>query len=172
MPGSGGAVRLISEQITGNGNISAIGGANTGGTDPQAIGRIRIETGLLSTNLVINPNTVAVPPPATPVIWPAANAPTARILSADGVGVPSDPTSPLISSADVGVQNNGNVDVLIETTNFPISGNVKLRIAPKYSNFTTLNAVYVSGTFTQATWRATLTFNPGFSALQAIATVP
>ncbi len=86
--------------------------------------------------------------------------------------MPSDPTSPLISSADVGVQNNGNVDVLIETTNFPISGNVKLRIAPKYSNFTTLNAVYVSGTFTQATWRATLTFNPGFSALQAIATVP
>ena len=35
-----------------------------------------------------------------------------------------------------------------------------------------MNATYLGGTFTQATWKATLTINPGFSALQAIATVP
>ncbi len=163
--GSGGAIRLVSEQVTGNGNVSAISATSSSG-------RVRIETSLLSTNLVINPNTVAVPPPATPVIWPAANAPTTRILSVDGVGAPADPSSPLLSSADVGVQNNGNVDVLIQTTNFPISGNVKLRVGPKYASSSLVNAVYVSGTFTTATWRATLTFNPGFSALQAIATVP
>ena len=72
----------------------------------------------------------------------------------------------------MGIQKNGNVDVLIETTNFPISGNVKLRVGPKYANYSLVNATYLGGTFTQATWKTTLTFNPGFSALQVIATVP
>jgi hypothetical protein len=161
--GSGGAIRLIAEQVTGNGSLSAVGGG---------AGRIRIETSLLSTNIIANPSTIAVPPPAVPVIWPANDAPTARIVSVDGVAAPSDPTAPLISSADVGIQKNGNVIALIETTNFPTSGNVRLRVGPKYASFSLLTASFVSGSFSSATWQVTLTFNPGFSALQAIATVP
>lgn len=166
--GSGGAIRLIAEQVLGNGNLIAVdSGLNV------LPGRIRVETGLLSTSLVLNPSTVAIPPPATPIIWPAANAPTTRIISVDGVLSPTDPSAPLLSSADVGIQKNGNVDVIIETTNFPTSGNVRLRVGPKYAVPSLVTATVQSGgTFSAALWKATLTFNPGFSALQAIATVP
>jgi plastocyanin len=164
--GSGGAVRILGEQVIGSGVIQAAGGATS---NP---GRIRIETSLLSTALQINPSTIAVRPPATPVIWPAANAPEARIVSVDGVLAPADPTAPLLSSADVGIQKNLNVDVFIQTTNFSTAGNVRLRVGPKYGNFSLVTCTYVSGTFASATWKATLAFNPGFSALQAIATTP
>ena len=72
----------------------------------------------------------------------------------------------------MGIQKNGNVDVIIETLNFPTSGNVRLRVGPKYAAHSLVTATYQSGTFSGALWKATLTFNPGFSALQAIATVP
>lgn len=164
---SGGAIKLIAEQVLGAGSLNA-----TCASEPGRTGRIRIETSLLSTGLQINPSTIAVPPPAFPVIWPGTNAPTATVLSVDGVATPGDPSSPLISSADVGVQNNGNVNVIIQTTNFPTSGNVKLRVGPKYADAVFVNAIYSGGNFASANWVATLTFNPGFSALQAIATVP
>jgi hypothetical protein len=157
---------LIAEQVLGAGTVNAIGGFSSN------FGRIRIETSLLSTTLLINPSTIAVPPPATPVIWPAANAPEARIVSVDGVLAPADPSAPLLSSADVGIQKNSNVDVIIQTTNFSTAGNVRLRVGPKYGNFSLVTCTYVSGGFSSALWKATLTFNPGFSALQAIATTP
>ena len=167
--GSGGAIRLIAEQVLGGGVVTAV----TPGTSALFTqGRIRIETSLLSTTLQINPNTIAVPPPTVPIIFPAANAPTASVLSVAGVAAPADPSAPLISSADVGIQQNGNVDVIIQTTNFPTSGDVKLRVGPKYAAAVLVNATYLSGGFSSANWKATLTFNPGFSAMQAIATVP
>jgi hypothetical protein len=163
--GSSGAIRLIADQITGSGSLVAVDTY----TNP---GRIRIEASLLSTTLVINPNTVAVAPPTWPIIWPADNAPTATVLTVGGNVAPSDPTAPLISSADVGIQSNNSVDVIIRTTNFPTSGNVALRVNPKYSGPFTINATYLNGDSSAATWKATLTFNPGFSTLQAIATTP
>mgnify|MGYP006982879161 CR=1 FL=1 len=167
--GSGGAIRLIADAIAGTGSLSALAGNNlTGNT-----GRIRIEASSLAPAITINPNTIAVAPASPPTLWPADNAPSTRIVSIDGVAAPLDPTAPLISGSDVGIAKNGNVDVIIETKNFPTSGNVRLRVGPKYGNFTLVNATVISGgTFTAANWRATLTFNPGFSALQVIATVP
>lgn len=167
--GSGGAIRLIADTVTGSGSVSALAGDNLTGST----GRIRIETSNLAPAITINPNTIAVAPASPPILWPADNAPSTRIVSIDGIATPLDPTAPLTTSSDVGIAKNGNVDVIIETKNFPTSGNVRLRVGPKYGNFSLVNATLISGgNFTAASWKATLTFNPGFSALQVIATVP
>jgi hypothetical protein len=159
---------LIAEQVTGAGSVSALN-LNEG----SGYGRIRIETSNLATTLQTSPSTIAVPPAAIPVIWPADDAPTVKVYSVDGVLAPLDPTAALVSSADVGIQKNGVVQVVLKTTNFPVSGNVQLRRVEKYGAASWVTAAVQSGgTFASADWVANVTFAPGFTTLQARATVP
>jgi hypothetical protein len=165
--GAGGAVRLIAEQVIGNGTLIA--------TDNlMEAGRIRIETPLMSPSLVINPNTVAVPPASPPQIWPGATAPTVKVLSIDGVAAPADPTARLDTASDVAIAKNNGVDVIIQTTNFPTSGVVQVRDVKKYGVATWTNCTLhgTGNTFAQSNWKATITFTGGFTTLQARATVP
>jgi hypothetical protein len=159
--GSGGAIKLIAEQVLGAGTLDAL-----------TEGRVRIETPLLATTLITYPETVAVPPSAPPVIWPPANAPTVRIVSIDGIAAPADPMAPMQASADVVIQNNSPVAIVIATTNFPIEGVVQLRIARKFSVSQLLTAAYVSGDLNAATWSVSTTLTDGFSGMQARATSP
>lgn len=168
--GTGGSIRLIAGMIAGDGSLTCADGfGSTGGVDA---GRIRIETGMFSTNIVTQPETVAVPPASPPVIFPPANAPTVRIVSVDAIAAPADPRAPLSANADLTIQNNGPVIVTIQTTNFPIEGIVELRRAPKFGNASWTTANFVSGTLAAATWTVTTTFTDGFSTLQARATAP
>ncbi len=118
------------------------------------------------------PETVAVAPGAAPVIWPPSNAPKVRIVKVAAANVPDEPTAPLETSADIGIQNSDPVEILAETTNFPIEGQVRIRVAPKVGNASSLTATYVSGNNARATWKATHTFGSGFATLQARAIVP
>ncbi len=167
--GAGGAVKLIAEQVLGSGSIQALNPADT-----SAYGRIRIETPSMSPSLIINPNTVAVPPASPPQIWPGATAPTVRVLSIDGVAAPADPTARLDTASDVALAKNTPVDVIIQTTNFPSSGVVQVRDVKKYGAATWTNATLTGtgNTFATSNWKATLTFTGGFTTLQARATVP
>lgn len=165
--GSGGAVRLIAEQVSGNGEIQAI---NPG--DLFGFGRIRIETPVLAPTVRTAPETVAVIPAAIPILWPADDAPTVHVVSVDGVVAPVDPTAALVSSADVQIQQNGTVQVLLETKNFPPSGFVQLRTVQKYGPAAWVTAAHSEGDFAASTWIADVTFAPGFTTLQARATVP
>ncbi len=165
--GSGGAVRLIAQTVSGTGEIQAINPRDSSGS-----GRIRIETPALTTTVRTSPETIAVTPPLNPIIWPADDAPTVRVATVDGVAAPADPTAPLTSSADVGVQNNGTVQVILETKNFPIQGVVQLRSVKKYGTAAWVTAAYSAGDFARSTWVANITFAPGFTTLQARATVP
>ena len=164
--GSGGAVRIIGEQVFGTGSIMAV--------ELNALpGRIRIETPAISGAINFFPSTVAVPPANPPIIWPAANAPTVKIASIDGIAAPADPTAPLLNTSDVALAKNTAVDVIIQTTDFPTSGVVQVRDVKKYGNATWTNATLVpGGTFATSNWKATLTFSGGFTTLQAKATVP
>lgn len=164
--GSAGAVRLIANQVSGLGQIKCLddGAPNTG--------RIRIETNTLVPTLRTFPETIGVPPANPPVIWPAANAPTAKVISVDAENAPADPRAPLIARADVAIQNSNQVAILIQTTNFPIEGVVTLNITPKFGNRTTLNATRLSGDITSAIWRVQTTLPQGFVTLQARATQP
>jgi hypothetical protein len=165
---SGGAIRLVAESVTGTGpqglaqNLIAI---------PD--GRIRIE-GSLSSNLLTVPETIGVPPANPPIIWPAANAPKARVLSVDNTPPkdPLDPRAPLIAAADIAIQNNAPVNILIETRDFPIEGVVQLAVIPKFGGRSWLTATRISGDINLATWRVTTTLPQGFVTLQARATQP
>jgi hypothetical protein len=159
--GSGGAVRVIAEQVSGEGSITAL-----------ADGRVRIETRSLAQTVRTFPETVAVAPQESPILWLPDNAPLVRVVSVDGQVSPVDPTAPLLSSADVGIQNNSVVQVILETTNFPIEGVVQLRVVQKYGPATWVQAARLDGGFASARWVANLAFAPGFSTLQARATVP
>lgn len=168
---SGGAVKLVATSVTGAGQISALGKTNST-VSAESFGRIRIEANSLSTTLRTFPETIGVPPANPPIIWPAANAPKARVVSVDAVNAPTDPTSPLVAAADVAIQNNNPVNIDIETRDFPIEGVVQLAVIPKFGNRSWLPATRISGDINVATWRVTTTLPQGFVTLQARATQP
>lgn len=165
--GSGGAIKLIADSVSGSGLLEA-----KHPNRADSVGRIRIEANALDVALQSTPETIAVPPANPPVLWPAENAPKARILSVDAVAAPEDPRSPLIAAADLAIQNNSPVNILIETRDFPIEGVVHLHVIPKFSDRTRLTATRVSGDINQAIWRVTTTLPQGFVTLQARATQP
>ena len=169
--GSGGAIKLIANQVNGTGSLNAAGiyaGQN---------GRVRVESNILSSTISSSPSTIAVAPGTTPTIFQSNTSPTVRIASVDAVNAPVDPTAPLISSADIAIQKNTPVTVVLETRNLATAGAVvSVRIANKFGNgtATTVNATLDGGgTTTLSTWRATnVTIAPGFTTLQARATAP
>ncbi len=171
-PASGGAVKLIAQIVWGSGQINAKGGAGNQFSVAGDYGRIRIEANSLSSAIGTTPETIAFPPANPPSVWPAANAPTARVISVDSINAPLDPRAPLVAAADVAIQNSNQVNILIETTNFPIEGAVQLNITPKFGDRSTLNATRLSGDITSAIWRVQTTLPQGFVTLQARATQP
>ncbi len=160
--GSSGAIRLVADTITGSGTLNA----NTNG-------RIRLESNSVSGNLVTLPQTIAVPPATPPVIWPGNDAPTVKVVAVDAVSAPAVPTAPLDLAADIGISTSGATTVTLQTTNFPTTGLVEVRSAPKFGSAAVwTTAVFQSGDASAATWTATVNFPTGFTTLQARATVP
>jgi hypothetical protein len=167
--GSGGAIKIVAATVSGTGTISSL--------FPNTVlpGRLRIETNTLAPSLQTTPETIGVPPANPPVIWPAVNAPIAKVVSVDAVNAPVDPRAPLVAGADVAIQNSNQVNILIETQNFPIEGVVQLYITPKFGTWDSrkvLNATRLNGDITSATWRVQTTLPQGFVTLQARATQP
>lgn len=166
--GSGGAIRLIASSITGE---VPSGQSVVGNLLALPDGRIRVE-GLLSPSVLQSPETIGVPPADPPILWPAANAPKARIVSVDAVPAPEDPKSPVVAAADLAIQNNAPVSIIIETLDFPIEGVVQLAVIPKFGQRGWHTATRVSGDITKATWRVITALPQGFVTLQARATQP
>ena len=158
---SSGAVRIIADSILGTGSISAV-----------YDGRTRMEANSLSADLQLTPITVAVPPGATPIIWPHESAADVRILSVDSQRAPPDPRAGLSTATDINISLSSSAEILLETKRFPTNGIVAVRISPKYSAGNVINASFISGDFSRATWRATATFLNGFAVLQAHAKAP
>jgi hypothetical protein len=97
-----------------------------------------------------------------------------KVASVDGINSPVDPTAPLTSSADIVIQKNTPVTIVLETRNFATAGAVvKVRIAKKFDVAASVNATLDSGgTSALSTWRVSTTLAPGFVTLQARATAP
>ena len=127
-PGSGGAIKLVAAKVSGIGQLEA----HTGGYPAGANGRIRVETLQMSSALTFIPETVSVPPANPPIIWPPDSAPEVRVLRVDGVDSPSEPTAQLARSADIALQNDKPVEIVIETRNFPLEGAVELKAVGKF----------------------------------------
>jgi hypothetical protein len=160
--GSGGAIRLVANSISGTGVI-----------DVRNDGRIRLEANSVTGSVVTLPQTIAVPPATPPTIWPGNDAPTVKITNVDSTAAPAVPTAALDLAADVGISTNGASTVTIQTTNFPTTGVVQVRAAPKFGAAAVwVTAVFQNGDNNLANWTATVTFPTGFTTLQARATVP
>lgn len=163
--GSGGAIRLAANSISGTGSISA---------SPD--GRIRLEANTVSGTFLTTPLTSPVFPTIPVTLWPSEDNrfPVVKIVSIDGNPAPVYPTgAPMDVQADVDTTKAVGASslVVLRTQRFSTSGTVKLRAAGKYSNTAILaTAVFQSGTETEALWHATVILPDGFTALQAIAT--
>ena len=156
---SGGAIRIIADTLQGSGTLDVV---------PE--GRMSIEVNNMS-GITTLPTTPRIPPDSPPLIWPAPGSPECRIVSVGSVNVSSDPKADVATSPDAII--GGPVDVILQTLNFPTSGVVQIRVAPKLSTSTVLyTASMVSGSVISATWKATMTLTNGYSVMQARAYVP
>ncbi|HOC30855.1 MAG TPA: hypothetical protein PKK84_01260 [Armatimonadota bacterium] len=171
--GSGGAIKLIADIVTGSGTLDA------SSHDPSwgGKGRIRIEANTIPTSSTLNiaPEPSKQLPPDDPVLlWPPDNAPTARVVSVGSVPVPvPDTTKELLSNlgpgaADLAFTNASLIPVIIETKNInPATSVVTLRMTPRFGNATPVVASFTSGDTTSALWVATVILPQGYTAFQA-----
>lgn len=169
--GSGGGIRIVCENMSGNGILSAIGGT---GWQAGGVGRIRIErTAVLGTqNITPDPSVVALTAGSTALLWPPNDAPKVEIISVGGVNSPADPRAAFgAQGADVILPQGTTTPVIIRTENVESASTVQVRITPRSNaNFTTVNAtIDTSATGLPANtlqWIANVPTNVGYSALQ------
>jgi hypothetical protein len=161
--GSGGAVRLVADQILGNGRVDAGG---------SSVGRTRLEATSVSELLVVTPPTQLMS--ADPVIlWPSESAPAVRVVSISGQTTPNDPRALTENvPADVAISSPSAVSILLETTNFPTNGMVNVFVRPRNGSQATYQATLVGGTTNLATWQVQHSFIVGYSVIQARAVSP
>ena len=161
--GSGGAIRLVANQITGTGYLIA-----------SASGRIRLEANSPSGALYLVPATQMVTPSNPATIFPDANTPTVTVLNIAGLPAPADPKSSMsvgTGTADLTVASTAEVTIQLQTRNFPTTGTVTVYIKPRNRDQTTLTATYVSGDSSAALWQVNTTLvYPMFTVIQARAT--
>jgi hypothetical protein len=157
--GSGGAVRIMADQIQGTGRIDA--------GSPIHTGRIRLEANNVSSQLSLNPpTTVVVPTPL--VIWPDASAPVVRVVSVAAQSAPTDPKAAMsVSGDDLTIGTTNAVVIELQTANFPVNGIVNVYIKPRNAEQAILPASYVSGNSTLATWQLNTVLPVGHTVIQA-----
>jgi len=170
--GSGGAIRLVANQILGNGTLEAV--SHLGGGD---VGRIRLEANGFANTITVNPSTVAATPANPPVIFPSTNAPTVTVLSVAGQIAPTDPTarvSPNTGATDLALATTNVVTIVLQTMNFPTNGTVNVYIKPLYSAQSVLSATCISGNANQALWQVStaLPYPDANVVIQAHAVAP
>jgi hypothetical protein len=159
--GSGGGIRLVANQIQGNGTIQAFA-YNGSAADP---GRIRLEGSTVSSNLLVNPYNGTVQPANPPVIFPATNAPTVTIVSIGGLAAPADPKARLDFNVDddLTLATTNSVTIQLQTANFPTNGVVNVYIKPRNATQTVLQATLDGGTTNLANWHVSTVLNNGIN---------
>lgn len=160
--GSGGAIRLIADQIVGDGRIDANGPGSSAN-----VGRTRLEANTFSGGFAVSPVT-QVMSPAPVTLWPPADACTVRVVSVFNQPLASDPKASLENApADVTIDSSNPVTILLETANFPTNGIVNVFIKPRNAAPATHQASLVGGTTNLATWQVQRSFLPGYATIQA-----
>lgn len=168
--GSGGAIRLVANTISGSPQLCVRpGGAWDGGVGASGI--IRAEAFNLS-GLAAQCSTSSItfgqPNPVT-----LANTPTLRIASVGGVAAPANPLGSSNAPPDVIVPTSvpNPVQVVINATNLPSGTTIQVKLTPETGDPTT-----VAGTLTGSTSSSTTTVNVtlpsgGISVLRATVTL-
>ena len=162
---SGGAVRLISTSLGGNGEISAAGGVR--GTSCQydstagGAGRIRLEAETITRTAVANPvATVGAPGPVF-----IAGLPSLKIVRVAGSTVPDPPTG--LADVNLPEITPNPVAVDFATTGIPVGNTVRLSVVPSNGAEVTAVSTALTGSTASATASASISLPLGASTLQA-----
>ncbi len=169
--GSGGAIRIVATTLTGNGVISAQGGAGIpsclrgGGWCNESTyggaGRVRIEAENITRTVGATPAAIIDAPTQLFI----AGTPTLTIVSVAGVAAPLNPTG----NADIALPQTTTNPVTVEfrTTNVPQGNIVKLTVTPAYGTPVSAYSPALVGSTESATASAQVTLPTGPSTLQA-----
>lgn len=164
--GSGGAIKLMAESISGNGTISASGGAGGDG-GAGGSGRVHFEANNVSWTGTVTPiNTYSHP--STVFV---TNIPTLTITSIGGVNVPVNPSGNYGQPDVVLPFTTPNpVTVNVSATNIPTGTQVTVTSTPEYgASASTAN--FLSGTDASSTTSVSVTLSTTYqSILTATAT--
>jgi hypothetical protein len=121
--GSGGAIRLVSNAITGSGILSAVGGTGSNGGGPNGgLGLVREESTGAFFGGTIN-GTLAESTPF-PLLLPTAGPPSAKVISINGTPITPNPST----FPDITINTTSLVDVVIQTQNIPTTAVLTLTI--------------------------------------------
>jgi hypothetical protein len=128
--GSGGAVRLVADQVTGAGSVAAVGN-NGGGTGRR---RIEVRTGLNLPSWVPDAqSTQGIVGTGVAQLWPTpALDYKVKIVSIAGRAAPVDPLRHhIFPGTDLSISAASPVAVVVETQNVPTTDIVRLRVRRK-----------------------------------------
>ena len=170
--GSGGAIRLVCNNVLGTGLLHAEGG-NFGNGGDGGDGRIRVES---NDNQLSDPGSPAYTEdlpgdPAT--LWPT-DGPTIKATTIFGQAVPADPEARLeFPNSDVMLSNPLPDVLLLEAQNMPLDWIVTVRVTRKSGQDLTWPAEIIGGVPELSTWQVpNLQLENGFSAIQIRAEAP
>lgn len=122
--GSGGAIRLLANRISGNGRLLARGRVSP----DRGYGRILVESpdlGLFHSTSVPLMTTLSTVGP----VFPPATAPTLRVTQVAAANVGVDPDGNILST-DLQIDDSGAVSIAIEATDIPVGTTVEVRVVP------------------------------------------
>ena len=181
--GSGGAIRLIATTVSGNGAISAAGGASVGeyrsdstsgtygvcttyagGTPNGGAGRIRIESENLLRTVATTPAWVG----GAPNLVFVPGMPTLTIDSIGGVAVPAQPTGNGDVALPTGFVNP--VTVTFTTSGVTVGSSIKLTVIPARGTAFSVTSAPTTGTTSSATASVAVSLLSGANTLQASVT--
>lgn len=159
--GSGGAIRLVANQVGGQGQLRARPGS---GFYSGQNGRIRIDADVVTLTDLGIPNWITDLAPMP--VFPAVNAPILQVTTIAGQPVPTDPDATIYTTETI--LNTGlPVTVGIEARNIPASTTVNVRVVPaRGAPFTVTSTPLVQQGGGVLTANATVTFPSGKSEIQ------
>lgn len=165
--GSGGAIRLVAETVSGTqANMYACWEGNR--ADSLRWGRIRIEAVNNFSDWELRGKTSIVPLVGAPQIWPSDTSPQAKILSIGGLNAPSDPRAQDgAANADMTLNTDQPVIVRVQCTNVPIANwKVQLKLVVPEGDAVLKECSLVEGNDVVSFWEASFTLPPGVSVIQ------
>jgi hypothetical protein len=168
--GAGGNIRVVAQQIEGNGGINVTGGVRGDGTQPASGGYVRFEAGSNTYSGLITGavggSFVSFPTAPIPL-----NQPQLHIVSIDGNSAPAAPSGSL-SNPDITFANavNAPVTLTVNANNVPLGTMVNIRVVPAVGEPTTATSAQLAGTFGASSATAQVTLPPGAGLISATAT--
>jgi hypothetical protein len=169
--GSGGAIRIVANTVSGSPCLNVSSGPDNFNVPTGSSGIIRIEGFSLSQytpRCSTNEQTLGQPNPVT-----LSNTPTLRIASIGGVAAPANPLGLINGPPDIVVPTSVSnpVQVLVNGTNLPSGTAIQVKLTPESGTPTT-----VSGTLTGNTSASSATVNValpigGVSVIRATVTL-